>query len=154
MVLQIHGSVPTLRRPAGRAGPRRALVSLAPLIDVVLILLFFFMLASSFQDWRAIILNAKQRGAMAPSTQMEGALLVEIRPEGLRLSAEPVSLAVLATRVGRRAAEQPELRVLVRPARGVSLQATVQILDVLAAAGVASPSLVSAGQYRDPGHAL
>lgn len=121
---------------------------------MVLILLFFFMLASSFQDWRAIILNAKQRGAMAPSTQMEGALLVEIRPEGLRLSAEPVSLAVLATRVGRRAAEQPELRVLVRPARGVSLQATVQILDVLAAAGVASPSLVSAGQYRDPGHAL
>lgn len=154
MALRIHGPVLTPRRSGGRSEPRRVIVSLAPLIDVVLILLFFFLLASSFQDWRAIILNSKKGGATATSTRMEGAVLVEIRPDGLRLSAEPVSLAVLAARIGRRAAEQPELRVLVRPARGVSLQETVQVLDTLSAAGVPGPSLVSAGQYQDPGHAL
>ena len=50
-------------RPQGR---RRPLISLTPLIDVVFILLVFFMLASSFLDWRSIDLNAPaQAAAMA-----------------------------------------------------------------------------------------
>ena len=40
------------------APSRRRLISLTPLIDVVFILLIFFMLASSFLDWRAIGLDA------------------------------------------------------------------------------------------------
>ena len=39
------------QRPTGR------LISLTPLIDVVFILLVFFMLASSFLDWRSIDLT-------------------------------------------------------------------------------------------------
>jgi biopolymer transport protein ExbD len=41
-------------RLAAKQPPRRAVVSLTPLIDVVFILLVFFMLASSFVKWRAI----------------------------------------------------------------------------------------------------
>ena len=39
---------------------RRALISLTPLIDMVFILMVFFMLASSFQTWRAIAVTASQ----------------------------------------------------------------------------------------------
>ena len=121
---------------------RRALISLTPLVDVVLILLVFFMLASSFRDWRAIALDTGVRSGNGAATRMEGALLVEVLPGRVRLSGEPVSLDSLSDRVGRHAAERPNLRVLVKPARGVVLQETVRVLDVLSAAGVTGISLI------------
>ena len=128
------------------------MIGLTPLIDVVFILLVFFMLASSFRDWRAIELAAPAPGGRS-GAPMEGALLVEVRPDGLRLSAEPVSLDVLAARVARRVIGQPDVRVLVKPQRGVVLQETVGVLDALAAAGVAELSLVRDPDRRVSSHA-
>lgn len=124
---------------ASKQARRRPLISLTPLIDVVFILLIFFMLASSFLDWRTIELNAPSSGAAAPS--LTGALLVEIRRDGLRLSGETVSLDRLAERVADRVARVPDQRVVVKPAQGVPLQETVTVLDRLAATGVADLSL-------------
>lgn len=119
---------------------RRALISLTPLIDVVFILLVFFMLASSFLDWRAIHLTAP--GRAVAGTSMEGVMLIEIRPEGLRLSGERISLEALGSHVAKRVSERPDQRVLVRPEPGVSLQQAVQVLDRLAVAGVTRMSLI------------
>ena len=127
-------------RLANSSRQRRSLISLTPLIDVVFILLVFFMLASSFLDWRAIDLTAPGRAAVGAS--MEGALLIEIRPEGLRLSGETVSLDVLGARVAQRVSERPEQRVLVQPAPGVSLQQAVRVLDRLTISGVTRMSLI------------
>ena len=119
---------------------RRALISLTPLIDVVFILLVFFMLASSFLDWRTIDLSAAARAVSG--TSMEGAMLIEIHPEGLRLSGENISLEVLGSRVAQRVSERPDQRVLVQPQPGVSLQQAVQVLDRLALSGVTRMSLI------------
>jgi biopolymer transport protein ExbD len=123
---------------------RRALISLTPLIDVVFILLVFFMLASSFLDWRAIDLAAPARAAAGAS--MQGALLVEVRRDGVRLSGEAISLHALAARVAAQRAATPERRVLVKPAAGVPLQDAVQVLDRLAQAGVTDLALIRAGR--------
>jgi len=132
---------PRLASNAGTPrGRRRPLISLTPLIDVVFILLVFFMLASSFLDWRSIALDAPARAAASAS--MEGALLVEVRTDGLRLSGDTVSLDKLAERVAARLEAKPDQRVLVKPAAGVSLQEAVQVLDRLAAAGAAELSLI------------
>jgi biopolymer transport protein ExbD len=132
-------SVLSARRPR-----RRPLIGLTPLIDVVFILLVFFMLASSYLDWRAITLTTPAEAAQGGS--IEGALLVEVRPEGLRFAGESMPLEAVVARVGRRLAQAPETAVLVKPAPGVSLQQTVSVLDRLTAAGAANVSLI-----RDPG---
>jgi len=139
-----HASVPPPPRPAtsfrpARAG-RRPLISLTPLIDVVFILLVFFMLASSYLEWRSIDLDTP--AAAAANSSMEGAILVEVRRDGLRLSGETVSLDTLVERVGERVAAKPEQRCLVKAAPGVALQEAVQVLDRLALAGVAQLSLI------------
>ena len=123
---------------------RRPLISLTPLIDVVFILLVFFMLASSFLDWRSIDLTAPSPTVAGSST--EGSLLVEVRADSVRLSGAPVSLDELAARVGERLVLDPDQRVLVRPATGVPLQEVVTVLDRLSDAGVVDMSLI-----RDPG---
>ena len=128
------------RWPRSSARRRRALIGLTPLIDVVFILLVFFMLASSFLDWHSIDLSPPTRGAAA--APMEGALLVEIRPEGLRVSGERMSLDALGERVRQRISKRPDQRVLVQPARGVPLQDAVRVLDRLALAGVTRMALV------------
>ena len=133
-------SPPLLRKPARR----RPLISLTPLIDVVFILLVFFMLASSFLDWRAIDLNAPAQAA-ARNASSEGALLVEVRPDGVRLAAERVSLDALAQRVAARLVAKPAQRVLIKPSEGVPLQSTVEVLDRLKEAGAINVSLIRDG---------
>ncbi len=119
---------------------RRAPIGLTPLIDVVFILLVFFMLASSFLDWRAIALNAPAaaKGGASP----EGALLVEVRADGLRLGAERLGLEALAERVAAQLRAAPDRRVLVRPDAGVPLQRAVEVLDRLSAAGATEIALI------------
>lgn len=124
---------------ANRPRPRRALVSLTPLIDVVFILLVFFMLASSFSNWRSIELNTPvHAGGRSTIGQ---ALLVEVRQDGLRLAGVPVARAALASRVKERLGQQPDLRVLVRLADGVVLQEAITVFDRLTAAGIKDLSL-------------
>ena len=108
----------------------------------MLILLVFFMVATSFRDWRAITLDSGVSGGNGASTRMEGALLVEVLPGGVRLSGEPVSLELLAIRVRRHAAKRPDLRVLIEPAPGVVLQDTVHVIDALRASGVTGLALI------------
>ncbi|MEM0942374.1 MAG: biopolymer transporter ExbD [Pseudomonadota bacterium] len=113
---------------------------MTPLIDVVFILLVFFMLASSFLDWRSIKLASA--GQAAGGGGVEGALLVELTPQGVRLSGERLSETELATRLSARLAESPEQRLLLRPAPGVEMQGMVQLMDLLAAAGARDIALL------------
>jgi len=126
---------------ANRPPRRRALISLTPLIDVVFILLVFFMLASSFLDWRAIELSAPAR--LGGGSSVEGALLVEVRSDGIRLSGRPVALDQLSARVGELLTQNSDRQVLVKAGDGVPLQAAVAVLDRLAAAGATGISLLS-----------
>lgn len=123
---------------------RRNLISLTPLIDVVFILLVFFMLASTFLDWRAVQLEAPAEAGGAGS--MEGAMLVEIRPEGLRLAGEMVAEGDLRDRIGARVREDADTRVLVMPAPGVSMQDTVNVLEGLAEVGARNLSVIRQAQ--------
>ncbi|WP_353161149.1 ExbD/TolR family protein [Salinisphaera shabanensis] len=119
---------------------RRSLISLTPLIDVVFILLLFFMLASSFLDLHSIVLDAPAEGSGAPA--VEGALLVDVRLDGVRFAGQYVGMEELVQRVRIALADTPDRRVLVRPAERVKLQDTVRILDALSAAGVKQLSLM------------
>ena len=126
-----------MRRAAGRY---RALIRLTPLIDTVLVLAIFLMLVSSVSNWRAI-----DRGTLvreAADAPMEETPLVEILPDGFRMSGETVSLDVLATRVERLAARRPDLRLVVRPSPGVSMEQAIQVLDRLEVSGLTRISLI------------
>jgi biopolymer transport protein ExbD len=112
------------------------------LIDVVFILLLFFMLSSSFLDWRALRLDAAAAGGRGAS---EGAVLVGVSTEGLSLGGRPVTAAELSARLRALLAEDPARRVALRPAPGAPMQATVDALDLIAAAGARSVALSAPG---------
>ncbi|WP_018879949.1 MULTISPECIES: biopolymer transporter ExbD [unclassified Thioalkalivibrio] len=123
---------------------RRNLISLTPLIDVVFILLVFFMLASSFLQWRAVQLEAPAEAGGAGS--MEGAMLVEIRSDGLRLAGETIAEGDLRERIAARVRDEADTRVLVMPAPGVSMQDTVNVLEGLSDVGARNLSVIRQAQ--------
>jgi biopolymer transport protein ExbD len=117
------------------ARPARRLVSLTPLIDVVFILLFFFMLASQLTRLHGLPLDTPEPGS--GDRPVVPALLLRIHSDGsLDLNGEPISEAELGPRVRRRLQQAPQMRVLVQPDEPVPLQTTLRLFDVLAAAGV------------------
>lgn len=128
--------------PANRPLRRRPLIGVTPLIDVVFILLVFFMLASSYVDRRSIDLRAQSAGDGQPG--LEGAMVVGVRADGLHLGGKRLTLEAVVERVGRRLRTHPDQRVLVRPERGIALQDTVRVFDRLSGTGVADLSLMSA----------
>ncbi|MEQ8587883.1 MAG: biopolymer transporter ExbD [Thalassobaculaceae bacterium] len=130
-------------RLADKGRRRRAVISLTPLIDVVFILLVFFMLASSFLDWRSIDLTPP--ASAGAGTSLTGAMMLEIRSDGLRLGGRRVSAEEAERRIGEKLRENADQRVLIRPAEGVPLQRAVDVLDRLSAAGVRNLSFMRAG---------
>jgi biopolymer transport protein ExbD len=124
-----------------RRGPR-TLISLTPLIDVVFILLVFFMLASNFRDWRAIGLDTPGRGGgrgdgttVVLLLTADGRMVLDgeaVGPEG-----PGRRLAVLAART-----EPPP--VVVRAEPGVALQRAVDALSAAREAGLARVTLGAA----------
>jgi len=149
------------RSPLAAVRRRRSLISLTPLIDVVFILLVFYMLASSFTDWRALPLaigaaaDDPRQGASAAAAGREdsGALLLDIAADRLRLSGRPLQdqelPGVLATLDG--GAGAAGRRFILRPAPGVPLQRLVQVMDMLTAAGVSDLSLSGPGALDGAG---
>lgn len=136
---------PTPHEPGMRLGRRRrprASIGLTPLIDVVFILLIFFMLASSFLDWRTLRLDAAGIGG---GGGMEGTLLVGVSSEGLRLGARPATADEVSARVTDLLAERPALRILLRAEPGTRLQATVDALALLGALGAEDVTLAAPG---------
>ena len=122
---------------------RKHTISLTPLIDVVFILLVFFMLATSFTDWRPIGLATGTTEATPGQTPPA---VVRVLADGsLRYRKQTHAPGELAARlIAAREADEISA-VIVQPDAETDLEATVAALDALSGAGVAPMSLSTTG---------
>ena len=110
--------------------PRRP--SLTPMIDVVFLLLVFFMLASRFGHDMSLPLSTGSGGTAA----YEGPpRLIGIAAEGLTLNGTPVTLETLPAALAPLMDDTGDAVVL-RPAPGADLQSLIAVTDALRAAGL------------------
>lgn len=124
----------------GAQRPTARLISLTPLIDVVFILLVFFMLAASFLDWRAVDLTVSSGVTAAPDAG--AAIVIGLRADGsVAVDAAPVEPAGLRPVLAARLAADRARPVVIRSDTGVPLQRAIDTLDLARALGAASVSL-------------
>ncbi|MGR3377064.1 ExbD/TolR family protein [Salipiger abyssi] len=115
---------------------RRRRPSLTPMIDVVFLLLVFFMLAARFGSVEALPLTLAGGG----SERWQGPpRLVTVAPDTLLLNGQPVSdlpeaLAPLM--------QGPDDTILLRPAPGTDTERLAQVLAALRDAGFTSLALL------------
>jgi len=129
-------------RLANRRPRRRIAVSLTPLIDVVFILLVFFMLATSFLRPASITLLPPGNGAAPPAAPGESLVIDVLDDRRLRLDGLPIAPEQLAATLRARA--PIALPVVVRAAAGVRVQTTVTVLETVKGAGAERVRLTGA----------
>lgn len=130
---------------ADQRSRRKTIISLTPLIDVVFILLVFFMLASSFLDWRTVSLDTRAASTLAAPAQATP-FVVEIRGDSLALNGTPITLeALLRQAQARRPADQP---VSLQPLGTTPVQPVIRVLDALHGAGVRPLELIEDPQWQ------
>ncbi|MEM9102393.1 MAG: biopolymer transporter ExbD [Pseudomonadota bacterium] len=130
-----HSLSEKLAKPTTR---RKNIISLTPLIDVVFILLVFFMLASSFLDWQTINLDtAPKASTMVDETQP---IRIAVKNDELFLNGKAMSLDRLIEQLKTR--QPSEQSVSLQPLEQTPTQALVNVLEALNQAGIKPLSLI------------
>jgi biopolymer transport protein ExbD len=128
---------------------RKHSISLTPLIDVVFILLVFFMLATSFTDWRPITLATGTSEAPAGETP-PAVVRVDVQG-GMNYDGNRYDNARrLAQRLNTARQNGDISAVIVQPDAEATLGVTVGALDALSGAGVAPMSLATGSNGSQP----
>jgi biopolymer transport protein ExbD len=116
----------------GPRAPRRR-PSLTPMIDVVFLLLVFFMLAARFGQEGQLPLALAGAGAGDWSGPPR---LVDVLPEGQRLNGVAVEEGALSDALLALGAGEEGAMVLLRARNGAELQRLVAVIEALQAAGL------------------
>ncbi|MEL6363941.1 MAG: biopolymer transporter ExbD [Pseudomonadota bacterium] len=115
------------------------ILNITPLIDVVFILLVFFMIATNFASYRLIRIETPRETEVKQTS--EGAIVIAIAEDGsLTFDSQPIARAALRDRIADVVAIDPGRAFLVRPAPGVKLQEAIAIFDEARAAGARAVS--------------
>jgi biopolymer transport protein ExbD len=133
-----------------RLGP---LISMTPMIDVLFILLVFFMVTSTFLDLDMIPLiggarpgpqspaQSSPKSSPAPPAPREpapefGSLLVRLGADGRTyVAGQAVDPAALTAMVSLRLAVRPSTPIMVLPSGSATTQSLVSLMDALTRAG-------------------
>lgn len=121
-----------------RSNTRTAQISLVSMIDVLMILLIFFMVTSTYLEL-GMIPMAEQRDdpARQPVAASGGTLLIRLGPDGVpRVQGQPQTPQALTALFAAHMATAPAAPVMVLPSGNASAQSLVTVLDLATLSGV------------------
>jgi len=123
----------TLTRPE-RA---RALISLVPMIDVLLILLVFFMVTSTYLNLDMIPATRQQDAPGMAQAGVAAPLMIRLGADGQPvLRGKTLAADALTTLLRNRVAQDPGLQLVILPSGGAQTQALISLMDRATQAGV------------------
>jgi biopolymer transport protein ExbD len=121
---------------------RRRWLSLTSLIDVVFLLLIFFMLTTSFSQQRMLDLDMPASQGKGRSAWQGGAL-VRVHADSLvDFNGLPLAVSEVSEKTRLLLQRRPQIRFIVRPDAGLPLQEVVSVMDQLRSGGAQRVSLV------------
>ncbi|MCT8266537.1 biopolymer transporter ExbD [Afifella sp. JA880] len=123
--------------------PRHRAMSMTPLIDVVFLLLLFFMLASTFARFGSVdVTLARETVATSRQAVPMRNVLISVREDGFyAVDGAPVELAALGERLKEKGGDD-EARVIVRASTGAVAQDIVSAVDAARRAAIGPVLLV------------
>jgi biopolymer transport protein ExbD len=122
--------------PAKRKARYPIQMPMTPLIDIVFMLLIYFLLTTNFMVDEGIKIKLPQANAAAPQTEEVITVFVDAQGRAF-LEDEEVSLGQLFDRLREKIGSRPDELVVVRADRTVILNKAVRIMDIAKAAGAA-----------------
>jgi biopolymer transport protein ExbD len=126
----------SLRRPANR----RSSLSVVSMIDVMMILLFFFMITSSYLNLDMVPALQKSQETPATTTTAPTAvpatILIRIDVKGeAEVAGKTLAPEALSSLIKTRLTAEPLTPILLFPSGGADLQALITVMDTVTNAG-------------------
>ena len=124
--------------------PRRSKsISLTPLIDVVFILLLFFMLSTQFTQQQALTLQVPAANTVAAVEPNDNQLFIKLMPDGSVIinGVSTVSVDQLANNAQLQTAKQAQTSLIIDADDLTPLQALVSLTDTLSTLGFENVTL-------------
>lgn len=126
-------------------------IPMTPLIDVVFLLLIFFMLSTSFVRTESLELLLPQGNAV--SSGESKVLQVYVTGEGfMYIGRTPVNEEKLIATLKHILKQQPDLNILLLSGAGVNVQQLVKVMDRIYLAGGKNLSVASWEPRKDRAH--
>jgi len=124
-------------------GSAPAAIELTPMIDMVFLLLTFFLVATTFhQSEREMQIALPEAQSAAPISAALREIVVNVDQSGaIIVGGRAIEVAELEEMVASAVEANPKQKVTVRGDRGTVYSNIVRVLDVCKAAGVAEPYL-------------
>lgn len=124
-------------------------INLTPMIDVVFLLLIFFLAGSSFnQSESSIPIDVPGVGKLSPIVRGADPRTVEVdRTGAIRLDGQATTLSQMAQTLGQAASAYPDLEVVVRADGGGAVQGLAEVFQTARAAGVRKLNFAMQSRY-------
>ena len=137
-----------MKKIAGRRNEDETSVDLTPMLDVVFILLIFFVVTATFLSESAIsAASSESNDAPPPENFGEDSqnILFEIGPNNeiiLNKQARPIIRTQVRSNIDQLKAENPSASVIIQPDNASNVATLVMIMDAARQAGMANISIV------------
>lgn len=135
-----------MKRLSGSRKKDESNIDLTPMLDVVFILLIFFVVTATFLSEQAIDAASSENQDEPPETEEENQnILIELSQNNeIRFNGEPRAVLESQVRanIDRLKAENPSATVIVQPADTSSVNTLVMVMDAARQAGIVNISIV------------
>ena len=121
-------------------------IPLTPLIDIVFLLLIYFLLTTNFLVDEGIKIKLPQAKASAPQTEKEITVYVDRQGRAF-LGKQEIPLDQLFTRLKEMIGDQKDKLVVVKADRAVMLNRVVKVMDIAKAAGAGRLCLATEKEF-------
>ncbi len=117
-------------------------INLTPMLDIVFIMLIFFVVTTSFVKESGIEVN--RPAAQTAERRDQGNILIAITPGGeIWIDKRPVDIRAIRAVVERLVAENPEGGVIIQGDREAEIGLLVKVMDQVRKAGVVNVSIAA-----------
>ena len=118
-------------------------INVAPLIDVVFLLLIFFMLASEFTDFKTIdMISPKQSKVDQPESNLP--LIVNLSEKGvITIDTKEVSFNKLAQTVKNKLNNKKETKIIISTPNETKVNILIKIVDTIRGLGIENIALIT-----------
>lgn len=129
--------------------PRRVILDLTPLIDVVLMLVIFFMLTTTFVLSPGVQVDLPQ-GSSLQEPRESDAIITITKNGAVYFQDAQVSLETLQAVLQRTQSQQPRLRVVIKADTLVQHGRVVEIMDIAKRVGIERLAIATAPKHAAP----
>lgn len=117
-------------------------INLTPMLDVVFIMLIFFLVVASFLKEVGLEVN-QPGGSMRPAENAENILITIAEDNGIWIEGRLIDARAVRANIARQHAENPDSRVIIQAHKRSANNTFVQVMDASRQVGVYDVSLAA-----------